>query len=89
MYKHLYIAAFLLMALTACHRTQPKQEDNPGDTVPASVFEPDTTNKVNPEDTVATDTSINVINEAPTTRRNHRAKTKHQTSTPAEVPAEE
>lgn len=81
-----YPLALVLLVTAACHQQQPKQVDNPGDTVPASVFEPDTTNKVNPEDTLATDTSISVIDETKQASRVHKPARKKtvEKATPTE-----
>lgn len=64
MKKILLLLLPTLLLLSACRNGQPQAKvDDPGDTVPRSVFEPDTTMKETPDDTIAVDTAINIMEE--------------------------
>ena len=63
-----------LLLFAACRRDQPqKPVDDPGDTVPRSIFEPDTTLKQTADDSIAIDTAINILDEEQVKARKKKA----------------
>lgn len=71
----LLLPSLLLMA--SCRMEKPqKPADDPGDTVPASVFEPDTLHRSTPQDSLVIDATVNILDaDQPQSRkpRSHKA----------------